>query len=157
MQGRRDTIKKKMLNKKKVTKYLNAKDIDDKKQLLNELNTMIKQEFVKNSPFKEVHDVTTALIRTSINLMPSIDSMIKFLFEERENINLQISPELIKANQKKLHAESVIIKQSKPRAPKSSHKTFAGKKSRKISDSDGQTDDEDDDDDEDFDDTVKRL
>ncbi len=53
---------------------------------------MINSEFGKNSPFKEVHNVTTALIRIGINIMPSIVMMKTFLDEERESIGPQISP-----------------------------------------------------------------
>ncbi len=51
------------LEKKETTEYLKAKDLENKKQLQNELNTMIKQEFGKTSKYKEVHNLTAALIK----------------------------------------------------------------------------------------------
>jgi hypothetical protein len=52
-----------MLSEEKVTKYLKAKDLDDKKQLQKGLNTMIKQKNGKESPHTRVYDITTAFIR----------------------------------------------------------------------------------------------
>jgi hypothetical protein len=56
----------KLLSEKKVSKYLKAKDLEGKKQLQHELNTMIKQEFGNKTHTKKVHDVTTALISIGI-------------------------------------------------------------------------------------------
>jgi hypothetical protein len=51
-----------MLSEKKVTKYLKAKDLDDKKQLQEEWKTKINFFGGKESPHKRVCNMTTALI-----------------------------------------------------------------------------------------------
>jgi hypothetical protein len=110
---------------------------------------MIKQKFGKESPHKRVYDITTALIRFGINSMPSLDTMIKFLDEERESINPLICREVLKECRSLLRKQLGKIKQSKSMTPKSASKTSAKKKSQRSSDSDGQTDDDDDDDEDD--------
>ena len=75
-----------VLIENKATRYLKAKDIEKMPQLQREVNTVIKQEFPNNSPLNEVYQIATAMIRASFNSMPSSNTMLTFLEEERDVI-----------------------------------------------------------------------
>ncbi len=55
---------------------------------------MIKQEFPNNSPPNEVYQIATAMIRAQFNSMPSSNTMLTFLEEERDAIEPEMSTHL---------------------------------------------------------------
>ena len=79
-------------DKRKTTIYLKSTDKDNIPQIQKEVNLLIKQEFLDS----DVYHTTTALIRAGINIMPSVNALLKLLEDARENLNPKITPDAIR-------------------------------------------------------------
>ena len=145
-----------VLSEKKATKYLKAKDIENIPQLQKELNILIKQEFPNNSPKNEVYQIATAMIRAKLNSIPSRDTMLTFLEEERDVIEPKLPSDLYKVIRCRLRRKESGAEQSAVKTPKS--KTSQSVRSKWSKDTDKTEDDDDDEvdlDEADFDLVVK--
>ena len=130
-----------VLSEKKATKYLKAKDIENIPQLQKELNILIKQEFPNNSPKNEVYQIATAMIRAKFNSMPSRDTMLTFLEEERAVIEPKLPPDLYNVIRARLRRKESGAEQSALKTPKS--KTSQSVRSKWSKDTDKTEEDDD--------------
>ena len=148
-----------MQSEKRFTKYLKAKDADDKDQLQQGLNTMIKQEFGNQSKMEKVAKVMEAMIILDINSIPSSETLIQFFENEPNSINPKIRSGFISKCISYLETASKNKVQQEMKTPqtKLKPKFKSSEAKRKDSDSGGRTESEDDDQDDDFDSVITKL
>ena len=81
-------------SEKKATKYLKEKDKDNVPQIQRELDTMIKQEFPANSPLNNVVQLVTLMMQAKIDWVPSEDTTLAWIEEERDDLRNIMPPDL---------------------------------------------------------------
>ena len=107
MYGTQKQKSKMQSDKRKTTIYLKSTDKDNIPQIQKEVNLLIKQEFLDS----DVYHTTTALIRAGINIMPSVNALLKLLEDARENLNPKITPDAIRYF--KMHLRNKRAQESK--------------------------------------------
>ena len=149
----------KMQSEKRFTKYLKAKDADDKDQLQQGLNTMIKQEFGNQSKMEKVAKVMEAMIILDINSIPSSETLIQFFENEPNSINPKIRSGFISKCISYLETASKNKVQQEMKTPQTKLKPIfrSSEAKSKDADSDGRTESEDDNQDDDFDSVITKL